>query len=402
MNFYYHIPTKIIFKNDAFDEISNFKLPGGKALIVTGGNSVKKYGYLERLTSELKKCRISYVVYDKITPNPLKAGVQEAAELAKLEKCDFIIGLGGGSVMDSAKCIAMLYKNGGDLWDYVSGGTGKSLPVRYGALPVVLFSTTAATGTETDPFAVITKEVTNEKFGLAHDCLFPALSFVDPKLTLSVPAETTAFQGFDILMHAAEGYINKTASPISDMYALKSVALVAEYLPKAVENPGSLDARKNLCYANILSGFVECLSGCTSQHALEHALSAYHQNLPHGAGLAFLCEDYFNYFLNFCPDRLKDLSAAAGYYAGADGFIEFLNDLKKKCFIANVDYKRYGLNKNMIINYTKNAIDVMGELFKYDRKPLDFKDVMTIYNRCFIKGIITPRNMSGEQINFDL
>jgi alcohol dehydrogenase len=401
MNFYYHIPTKVIFKNDAFEELQNCRLPGNKALIVTGGNSVKKFKYLDRLTTELKKCRISYVVYDKIAPNPLKANVREATELAKLEKCDFVVGLGGGSVMDSAKCIAMLYKNGGDLWDYVSGGTGKNLPMRYGALPIVLFSTTAATGSEVNPFAVITKEVTCEKVGLSSECLYPTISFIDPKLTLSVPCELTAFHGFDILMHAAEGYLNKTASPLSDMYALQSVALIAKYLPKAVENPNNLEARKNLSYANILSGFVECLSGCTSQHSMEHALSAYHQNLPHGAGLAFLCEDYFNHFLTVCPDRIKELSAAAGSYAAPEGFIEFLHNLKTACFLANIDYKRYGLNKNMIINYTKNAIDVMGGLFKFDRKPLDFKDVMKIYNLSFMKGVLLSRQ-NGEQINFDL
>ncbi|MDR1940241.1 MAG: iron-containing alcohol dehydrogenase [Clostridiales bacterium] len=392
MNLSYHIPTRIIFKDDAFEAIPDYKLPGIKALIAVGGTSSKKLGYLDRLTASLKKCRTSYVVYDKIQPNPLKSHVQEAAELARLEKCDFVIGLGGGSVMDSAKAIALLYKNGGDLWDYVDGGTGKRLPVRNGALPIVLFSTTAATGTETNPFAVITKEITNEKAGLYNDRLFPAMSFIDPKLTLSVSPKLTAFQGFDILLHAAEGYINKNSNPLSDLYALKSVALVAQNLPRAVADGGDLEARRNLCLANILSGFVECLSGCTSEHAMEHALSAYHQGLPHGAGLAFLCVDYFNYFLAICPDRLKELSLAAGSYGKAEGFIEFLNTLKKDCGLSDIDYKPYGLNKNMILNYTKNALDVMGGLFEADRKRLDFKDVMKIYNHCFMQGVFTSKS----------
>ena len=402
MDFVSHIPTKIIFKDDALESLSNVRLPGVKALVVIGGSSVKKLGTLERLSSELKKCRVSYVVYDKIQPNPLKSHVQEATELAKQEKCDFIIGLGGGSVMDSAKSVALLYKNGGDLWDYVFGGTGKALPVRHGALPTVMVSTTAATGTEVDPFAVVTKEITCEKAGFGYDCLYPAISFIDPKLTASVPPELTAFQGFDILLHAAEGYINKAANSMSDLYALKSVSLVAQYLPRAIENGGDLEARRNLCLANILSGYVESLSGCTSEHALEHALSAYHPALPHGAGLAFLCEDYFNYFLDICPDRISDLSIAAGSYGNAEGFIEFLNLLKKKCRIANIDYKRYGLNKNMILNYTKNAIDVMGGLFESDRKTLDFKDIMKIYNCCFMNGVLAGHTQSGEQISFDL
>ena len=130
-----------------------------KALIVvSGGTSMKKYGYLERVQSLLAKQNVESVVFDKILPNPILEHVTEGSELAKKENCDFIIGLGGGSSIDSAKSIAIMAKNPGNYWDYINGGSGKGQPVENGILPIVAITTTAGTGTETDPWTVITHQ----------------------------------------------------------------------------------------------------------------------------------------------------------------------------------------------------------------------------------------------------
>jgi alcohol dehydrogenase len=383
MHFQYHIPTKIIFKDNALDELVAVELPGKRALIVTGGTSVKKYGYLAKVKHALAVKGIDYWVFDKVQPNPVKAHVEEGAAMAITYHCDFVLGLGGGSAMDTAKAIAVLANNGGDYWDYISGGTGKGLPANKGALPIVTVSTTAATGSEVDPWAVITKESTKEKAGFGNEHTYPTLSIIDPLLTLSVPHDLTAYQGFDILLHAAEGYIANTATPISDMYALKSVQLVAMNLPAAVDNGDYLIARRNLCLANILSGFVESTSSCTSEHAIEHALSAYHPELPHGAGLAFLAEDYFKFFLTICPDRLANLAFACGMERRPEDFITFLKLLKKQCRINLSSFSKYGLNRSMIINYAKNAMDVMGGLYQKDRKQLDLVETVMILTASF-------------------
>jgi len=186
--FNYFMPTKILFGPGSLDRLKDENLPGKKALIViSAGASMKKYGYLDRLTAILKEKGIDYVVFDKILPNPIKKHVMEGAGLARQEGCDFVIGLGGGSSIDSAKSIALMAKNDGDYWDYIVGGSGKGKFPSGGALPIVAITTTAGTGTEADPWTVITNEETNEKIGYGNQYTFPTLSVVDPELMLSVP-----------------------------------------------------------------------------------------------------------------------------------------------------------------------------------------------------------------------
>jgi len=180
MNFDYFIPTKILFGAGKLDRLAKTRLPGRRALIViSSGVSMKKNGYLDRVLSLLKENGVESVVFDKILPNPVKRHVMEGGELAKRERCDFVIGLGGGSSIDSAKSIAIMAGNPGDYWDYVFGGTGKGMQVKNGVLPVIAIPTTAGTGTEADPWTVITNEETKEKIGIGTAATFPALSIVD-------------------------------------------------------------------------------------------------------------------------------------------------------------------------------------------------------------------------------
>ncbi len=297
MNFSYYIPTNIFFGPGSLNQLSQIHLPGKKGLIVlSAGPSMKKHGYLDRVVQLLHSNGTESVVFDKILPNPIRRHVMEGAELARAEKCDFIIGLGGGSSIDSAKSIAVMAKNPGDYWDYIGGGSGKGKPVSGGVLPIVAITTTAGTGTEADPWTVITHEERQEKIGFGTPETFPCISIVDPELMISVPPLLTAYQGFDAFFHAAEGYISKIANPVSDMYALKSISLLNTYLPAAVKNGSDMEARTNIALANTLSGFVESTSSCTSEHSMEHALSAFHPSLPHGAGLIMLSQSYFSFF----------------------------------------------------------------------------------------------------------
>ena len=157
MTFDYYIPTKILFGAGKLNQLAEEPLPGTKALIViSNGTAMRKFGYLDRLIALLKVQSVESVVYDKILPNPIIEHVMEGAAVAKENQCDFVIGLGGGSSIDAAKSIAIMAKNPGDYWDYINGGTGKALPVENGALPIVAVTTTAGTGTEADPWTVIT------------------------------------------------------------------------------------------------------------------------------------------------------------------------------------------------------------------------------------------------------
>lgn len=314
----------------------------------------------------------------------------EGAALAKQEGCDFIIGLGGGSSIDSAKSIAIMATNPGDYWDYIVGGSGKGMPLVKPALPVVAITTTAGTGTEADPFTVITKEDTNEKIGYGTESTFPVLSIVDPELMLTVPEKLTAYQGFDALFHSTEGFIDKTATPISDIFALKAISLIFENLPICVKDGSNIEARSNMALANTLAGFVECNSSCCSEHSIEHAMSANHHKLTHGAGLIMISEAYYTFFADVVPDRLTAMAKAAGVDTDSlpeserpMSFIKALLDLQKICGVNDLKMSDVGITKEEIPELAKKARDTMGGLFEIDPRETTLEETIQLITNAY-------------------
>ncbi len=386
MKFTYSIPTKILFGPGSFNDLATTPLPGKKALIViTAGKSMRANGYLDRLIAMLDTRRIGHVLFDKILPNPVLRHVHEGAALAREERCDFVIGLGGGSSIDSSKSIAVMATNPGDYWEYISGGSGGGKPLVHAPLPIVAIATTAGTGTEADPWTVITKEDTNEKIGFGCHETFPVLSVVDPEMMLTIPAHLTAYQGFDALFHATEGFIANIATPLSDAYALKSIELLAKYLPAAVRDGSDLEARTQVALASTLSGMVESTSCCTSEHGMEHALSAFYPKLPHGAGLIMLSESYYSFFADKAPERFAAMARAMGVVYGhlpeADrpmAFVKALVDLQRACGVADLKMSDYGITREDIPRCAANARHTMGGLFELDPYALSLEETTQI------------------------
>lgn len=386
MKFTYSIPTKILFGPGSFNDLATTPLPGKKALVViTAGKSMRANGYLDRLIDMLDKQGIGHALFDKILPNPVLRHVHEGAALAREQGCDFVIGLGGGSSIDSAKSIAVMAKNPGDYWDYISGSSGKGQPLVNGALPIVAIATTAGTGTEADPWTVITKEDTNEKIGFGCAETFPVLSVVDPEMMLTIPAHLTAYQGFDALFHATEGYIANVATPLSDAYALKSIELLAKYLPAAVKDGSDLEARTQVALASTLSGMVESTSCCTSEHGMEHALSAFYPKLPHGAGLIMLSEAYYSFFADKSPERFTAMAKAMGVVTGhlpeaerPMAFVKALVELQKACGVDGLKMSDYGITKEDMAKCAANARHTMGGLFELDPYALSLDETTQI------------------------
>ncbi|MCI8360131.1 MAG: iron-containing alcohol dehydrogenase [Clostridiales bacterium] len=381
--FTYFMPTKLFFGAGALDKLGTEPLPGKKALIViSAGTSMRKYGYLDRVQSLLEKNGADYEVFDKILANPVKSHVMEGAALAKETGCDFVVGLGGGSSIDSAKAIAVMAANGGDYWDYINGGSGKNQPLQARPLPIVAITTTAGTGTEADPWSVITKEETGEKIGFGSDMTYPVFSVIDPDLMESVPPHLTAYQGFDALFHSTEGYIANNVTPVSDMFALKAIELVGEYLPRAVKDGTDKEARAMVALANTLSGFVECMSGCTSEHSLEHALSGFHPEVPHGAGLIAISLPYYKMFAdhNACPDRFIAMAKALGKTGAAapDDFVAALSALQTACGVDDIKLSAYGVQKDEARKIAMHALDTMGGLFEKDRYKMSLEEIASI------------------------
>ena len=299
--FSFYMPTRLFFGNGAVRKLAKARLPEGCGLIITGGTSTTRLGYVDRVADVLRQAGHETAVYNKVQPNPTIEGVRECAALCRAAHISFIVGLGGGSSIDTAKAAAVMATNDGDWWDYVHGGTGGGKRIANAGLPVVAIPTTAGTGTEADPFTVITNG--EEKIGGGGEKCFPAISVVDPDFMMTVPPHLTAYQGFDAFFHAAEGYIARTASPMSDMFALRAVELIGRSLATAVHDGGDREARAEVALANTLAGFVETLSSCTGEHAIEHALSAFHPALPHGAGLIMISRAYWSRFAEVSGER---------------------------------------------------------------------------------------------------
>lgn len=380
-----HIPTKILFGCGELKKLATEKLPGKKALIViSGGTAMKKYGYLDKVIGLLKENNVTSIVFDKILPNPIKSHVMEAATVCRENQCDFVVGLGGGSSIDSAKSIAVMACNEGDYWDYINGGTGKGRPITK-ALPVVAIPTTAGTGTEADPWTVITNEERQEKIGFGNELTFPVLSIVDPELMVSIPPHLTAYQGFDAFFHAAEGFIANCATPISDLYALEAIRLLYKYLPVAVKDGKDLKARAKVAWASTLAGLVEATSSCTSEHSLEHAMSAYYPELPHGAGLIAISENYFETFRNDSMKRYMKMAEIMTQQKSnrPSDFIDALVRMQKECDVYGLKLSIWGLKEEDFPKMVQNARETMGGLFLFDPRPMTDEEVLNIYKKSY-------------------
>ncbi|ONI47395.1 alcohol dehydrogenase [Candidatus Epulonipiscium fishelsonii] len=384
MHFDYFIPTKILFGAGRLNELHKQKLPGKKALIViSAGKSTRANGYLDRVEKQLKLANVEFEVFDKILPNPILSHVMEGAQVAKDTNCDFVIGLGGGSSMDSSKSIAVMATNPGNYWDYISGGSGKGKPVENDPLPIVAITTTAGTGTEADPWTVVTKEDTQEKIGFGYEKTFPVLSIVDPELMTTVPPHLTAYQGFDALFHSTEGYLNITTNPISDAYSLKAIELVAKSLADAVKDGKNIEARANVALGNTMAGMVESTSGCTGEHSLAHAMSAIFPELPHGAALIMISKAFYTHYLNSgkCDERLINMAKAMGKTNATEpqDFIDALVELQIACGVNNLKMSEYKITENDLPKLVDNAYDTMGGLFKVDMVPVLKADSLKIF-----------------------
>lgn len=378
-NFSYYMPTRIFFGAGSVKKLSRAPLPAGRGLLITGGSSTTKLGYVDKVCAALAEAGHEMTVYRDVQPNPTIENVRECAAIAREQECTFVVGLGGGSSIDTAKAAAVMATNDGDWWDYVYGGSGKGQKIKDQPLPIVAITTTAGTGTEADPWTVVTNG--EEKIGGGNDKTFPTLSIVDPDFMMTVPPHLTAYQGFDALFHACEGYLATIASPVSEMYSLKAIELIGKSLPRAVQDGSDAEARADVALANTLAGFVESLSSCTSEHAIEHAMSGFHPKLPHGAGLIMISLEYYKLFTDVCADKFTHMAHALGR---ADGdFVAALAELQKQCGVDGLKMSDYGMENGDFGKYADHAFADMGGLFRVDAKQLTKDDVIGILSRSY-------------------
>lgn len=383
-----YVPTKALFGAGELNNLHKQALPGRRAmLVISNGKSTRENGYLARTEAQLAKAGVEFFVFDKVEANPLKPTVMEGGAFAREHGCDFVVALGGGSVMDASKAIALMATNGGDLWDYVQSGAGGRKTPEHDPLPIVAITTTAGTGSETDSGGVITNPETHEKTGIVSEKFFPVIAIVDPELMTSVPPKFTAYQGFDALFHSTEGYISNKANLMSDMVAITAIENVGRSLAATVRDGKDLDARAKVAFGNYLSGIQMCVGCCTSEHSLEHAMSAYHQELPHGAGLIMISLAYYEFFIKkgVAPERFVRMAQAMGMTEASkpEDFLTALANLQRECGVDGLKMSDYGITPDEFEKMAKNAMDSMCWLFVNDRVELSVEDCVEIYAKSY-------------------
>lgn len=366
MNFQYYNPTRLNFGAGKLTELGETAaMYGKKALIVTGGSSVKKSGVFDKAAASLKKAGIEYAECTGVEPNPRITTVDRGARTAREEKCDVIIALGGGSVMDAAKVMAAAYYYDGDPWDMIFHGQA-DVHIPQQALPLITVPTLAATGSEMNMGAVISNDETKIKSFIQNELLYPKAAIVDPELTLTVPKDQTAYGVCDIIVHVTEGYFNGPGNtPIQDSFAEGVIRTAIKYGKTAVEDGSNLEAREQLQWASILAlnGWVNSgIDFVAPVHMIEHSISAYH-NITHAAGLSIVNPAWMRFAVKSWPERYAAFAAnVLGLTQGSKSDLEFgLEGIAAlEAFMKSIGcptrLSEEGINDELLEQYAKDSM----------------------------------------------
>ncbi|WP_134701139.1 iron-containing alcohol dehydrogenase [Ammoniphilus sp. YIM 78166] len=276
-----------------------------KVLIVTDPG-VRGANILQPIEASLSGEGIRFDIFDQVEPNPTTQVLEKALKLLGNGKYDLILGVGGGSSLDTAKAIAAMANNGGNILDYE--GVNKLL---HPALPIVAIPTTIGTGSEGTPSTVVTNSETHFKTAIISPYLYPKLAILDPELVLQLPSPIVAATGMDALTHAIESYTSKYASPVSQALAIQAAKMIGENLKKAYFVGTDMQSKENMLVASFMAGVAFAQSRLGNVHAISHTFGGVF-NIPHGIANATLLPYVLAYNLPACPKRYRDIAIALG------------------------------------------------------------------------------------------
>ncbi|MHB1375837.1 MAG: iron-containing alcohol dehydrogenase [Candidatus Humimicrobiaceae bacterium] len=391
-NFDFENKVKLIFGTGRIKELSGLcKNTGTKPMLVSTHKLADKSGFgtiLETVLKILKDSNIDPVIYDRAVLNPTTDSVDEAAKIARVNGVDFIIGLGGGSAVDTAKAIAVSAKSGRPIIDYLYGEGHEALEIKE-ALPIIAIDTTAGSGTATTMFFVVTNPKTNEKSGNGSPVTWAKYSIVDPALMLGIPKNVTAATGLDAFYHALEAYLANNSNPISDIFSIRSIELCQKYLPVAYDDGKNIEARENMALASVLAGYAINSASTVLLHAIGHSVSGF-TNIAHGLALSALSEAWIEFTYPSSPKRVNE--AMKIFNIDLNGLT--LDEAAKKASKAMHDFKkRLGVDITLKVTGLKNSqlSDVADDTFTVmqgcvDRqpgKPITKNDVQQILQNAY-------------------
>lgn len=387
-NFFYNIPTKVAFGKGSLKNLPAYICEfGKKVLLVYGGGSIKRTGLYDQIVTMLQEHDIFFQELSGVEPNPRLATVKKGVTLCREYGIDVVLPIGGGSTIDCAKAIAAATAYDGDPWDLVEDGDKIQT-----VLPIIAVATMAATGSEMDPFSVITNEEAKKKMDLSSDNLYPAYAVLDPEFTYSVPKYQTAAGVADIMSHIFEVYFADVEDTfIQDRIMEALLKTLITYGPVACEEPDNYDARANILWASewAINGLIACgKPGPWPAHSIEHQLSAYY-DITHGHGLAIVTPVLMEYILNE-----KSLPRFVNYGVNVWGIDRNLPDtLIAKLAIEQTKelYEKMGLSMDLGslgVPYGRDfeamAEQAASEGLYECLVPLYKEDVIKIYEKCFV------------------
>jgi len=376
-------PTKIIFGNNSVQQLGNVVagLDGHRVFLVVDPG-LKKAGIVEQISTILTASKIPFTLYDKVTPEPGLKLADEAMKLAKKNRTDCIVGVGGGSALDIAKAVSILLTNGGKAEEYL--GLGK---IKKPGVPKIMIPTTAGTGAEVTFTAVFINEKTQSKGGMNGDPLYPDVAILDPKLTLSLPPAITAATGIDAFTHALEAFVSTQAHVISDMYAIEAMDLISRNLGPAYANGSNLEARAAMLLGSLLGGKALATAGVGLVHAMAYPLGGMF-NTAHGLANAVLLPYVVEYNIIGNPEKFATIAQIMGYDTdslamreAAELAVEAIHQLNADVGIPG-SLAALNIPASKIPEMAKIALTVTRPVENNPRKPT-VEDVIAVYEAAF-------------------
>lgn len=378
------IPNHTVVGTNVLGEAAPLlKKMGNKAFIVTGRH-VAVSDMMKQLTALLDENGIDCVIFDGITGEPTDTMIEKGVEMLKSSGCDFIIGIGGGSPLDSAKAIAAMTVNEGSIADY----NGKEITGEI--LPLAAIPTTAGTGSEATKFTVITDSEKGIKMLLKGDVLVPKLAIVDSSFTVGAPKSVTSATGLDALTHAVEAYTSRKAFSMTDTLAVSAVKRIMKYLPIAYKEPDNSLAREQMSIAALEAGICINNSSVTIVHGMSRPIGALF-HVPHGMSNAMLLKECLSFAVSGAYEKFANLGRETGVASDSDSdetaaekFIDSLQNICDVCEIPTLE--QYGIDRDEYYSkISKMATDAVASGSPANTvKEVTVDDCIEIYKKLYV------------------
>jgi alcohol dehydrogenase class IV len=362
--FVFNIPTKIVFGNSTINQINHYIDSNiEKVLIVTDHDVFYKSGAVEKIQKILKVSELS--VFHDVEENPSFELINMCGQMARKNKIDLIIGVGGGSPMDAAKGIALLAANKKNIEDYLNGKKLKRDP-----LPIICVPTTSGTGSEVTPYTVFTDRKNNIKCGYSNEKLFPYVSIIDPELTFTMPENVIINTGLDALTHSIEAYFSTKTFPLNDVIAINSIETVIKNLRAAANK--NKEAMNKMSYASMLAGVAIAHSSTILLHIMAYPLTVFY-NIPHGKANAILLPEFMRFMENFSLIKNRVIKIKNMFPGSVEDFVNSFNISTK--------LRDYKISRSDFEFFVKSTI-IKSDI-KITPAKIAESDILNIYKRAY-------------------